>query len=296
MYRIIENELLGQYTSYAIGGPARWFVRVTDVSDLPAICDWMREKRVPWYVLGGGSNTLVSDAGFEGCVLKIDDRSIAIDDERMTATAGARTAMAVHACVLKGLTGFEWAFGIPGTIGGAVRGNAGAFGGSVADILESADVIDPATGVVERMTNADFQFRYRWSALAEKRRIVMRATFRLTQRTPEQCKAIVDAHLTSKKETQPLGAKCAGSTFKNNISEQGKVYVAKLLDQAGLKGAECGDAQISAKHANFIINRGAARSSDVEALIVRAKQSVKEKFGIELEEEIRYLGNDKTTY
>lgn len=296
MYQIIENESLAKHTSYAIGGPARWFVRVTDVFDLPAISEWIREKGVSWYVLGGGSNTLVSDEGFDGLVLKIDDRSIAIEGTRVIASAGAVTAMVAHACVKQGITGFEWVFGIPGTIGGAVRGNAGAFGGSIADILEYADVIDPATGNAERMSNADFQFRYRWSTLAEKRRIVLRAAFTLRQSTPEQCKALLDQHLQSKKNTQPLGAHCAGSTFKNLVRDGKKIHAAQLIDRAGLKGVHEGDAYISDKHANFIINQGTARSSDVQSLITLAKERVREKFGVELEEEIRFLGNNKTTY
>lgn len=296
MYTIIENEPLSRHTSYAIGGPARWFVRVTDASDLPEIVRWILEKRVPWYVLGGGSNILIGDSGYDGLVIRMDDRSVAFDGERVIAAAGAPTAMVVNACIQQGLAGFEWAFGIPGTIGGAVRGNAGAFGSSISDLLEYADVIDPKTGAIERMSNSDFHFRYRWSFLAERRRIILRAGFHLTESTKGACKEILDRHLASKRNTQPLGSHCAGCTFKNIVEADVTIYAGKLVDGVGLKGTMCGDAQISEKHANFIINRGHASARDIESLIALAKTSVKKKFGVELEEEIRFLGNNRITY
>lgn len=306
---ILENESLAKYTSYKIGGPARWFVSVKDVSRLPEIVAFIQEKQTPYYVLGGGTNTLISDSGFDGLVIKIDDRSITIEGDHVIVASGAVTAMVVNKAVQQGLTGFEWAFGIPGTIGGAIRGNAEAFGISTADILSTVEVIDPQTGSVEMMTPADLQYRYRWSILAEKRRIIMRARFQLKQSTVEECKARVQNYLSQKKERQPLGAHCAGSAFKNIIrasvdralvpkemEANEKIYAGWLIDQSGLKGEERGDAEISKKHANFIINRGHATSVDVCELITRAKTAVKERFGLDLEEEIRYLGNDKTTY
>lgn len=304
-----ENEPLGRFTSYAIGGRARFFARVSDVDTLPDIFREIRARGCPYYVLGGGSNTLVGDEGFDGCVVKIEDRSIRVDGTRVVAASGAVLAMVTHESVLHGLSGMEWAFGIPGTVGGAVRGNAGAFGGEIKDILEYAEVYDPASDAITRMEADAFQFRYRWSVLAKQRFVVMRAVFTLTQSTPEACKDRLAEFLTLKKERQPLGAHCAGSVFKNILTVglnptripqeykgKDRIHVAWLLDNAGMKGVRRGNAYFSPKHANFIVNDGRASASDVRALIAQAKSAVKEKFGLDIEEEIRYLGNDLTTY
>lgn len=306
---IIEHEPLSKHTSYAIGGEARWFVRISDVSILPDLFREIGRLGIPWYVLGGGTNTLPGDSGFDGIVIAIADRTILIEGNRVIAAAGVSFAVLVHTAVVSGLTGMEWAFGIPGTVGGAVRGNAGAFGGQTADVLEYADVCNPNTGAVTRMTPDDFAYRYRWSILAKERGVIMRAAFLLTQATPAECKKRLDELLAKKKDTQPLGARCAGCVFKNILTTglpqslippeyEGKdrIHAAWLLDRAGVKGTRCGGAHFSEKHANFIITESGATSADVTDLIKRAKKLVKEKYGLDLEEEIRYLGNDKITY
>ncbi len=306
---ISEHEPLSKHTSYAIGGEARWFARVSDVSILPELFREIGRLGIPWYVLGGGTNTLPGDEGFDGLVVAIADRTISIEGSCISAAAGASFAVLVHTAVTAGLTGMEWAFGIPGTVGGAVRGNAGAFGGQTADVLEYADVCNPDTGVVTRMTRADFAYTYRWSILAEKRGVIMRAVFLLTSSTSAECKKRLDELLATKKDTQPLGARCAGCVFKNILTAglpaslippeykgKDRIHAAWLLDRAGVKGTRCGGAHFSEKHANFIITESGATAADVATLIKQTKQLVKGKYGLDLEEEIRYLGTDKITY
>lgn len=306
---LLDNELLAKHTSYGVGGPARLVARVKAVSELPFIVAHASERGLSLYFLGGGSNTLALDEGFSGAVIKMEDRSVTIGDNRIHVAAGAVTANVAHMAAQVGLSGLEWSYGIPGTIGGAIRGNAGAFGRSMADVLESVDVFNPETREVLRMTPDQFQFRYRWSVLADIRRIVLGATFRLQVSSADACKVQMSEYLAKKNRSQPLGARCAGSVFKNIVTQSvpprlipqecmgsEKIYAGWLIEHAGLKGHKSGGALFSFKHANFILNEGGATSHDICALINLAKQRVKERFGLDLEEEIRYLGDSKVSY
>lgn len=301
---IIEHEPLSRYTSFRIGGYARYFVRIKDVSDLPQIVAWIAQRGLSYYVLGGGTNTLVSDEGFSGLVIKIEDRSYHIDGNRVVASAGASYALIAQATSTNGLSGVEWAFGIPGTIGGAVRGNAGAFGGSIGDVCVSIDVIDPDSSAWKTLTKSELGFRYRWSALGAHRFIIARALLELVPQDPAQCRAALEEFSRQKRERQPLGAQCAGSIFKNvetsaldpsfipaEYENAQLVHAGFLIDTAGLKGTKVGGAMVSEKHANFILNTGGATCADVIQLIAIVKQRVRDRWGIELSEEIRYLGN-----
>lgn len=305
-----QDEPLSKHTSYGVGGKTRFFVRVSDVGQLPAVMQEARKRRLPFYVLGGGSNTFAREEGFSGLVIKIEDRSCRLEGERMIAAAGVFTASASQMAMKAGLSGLEWAAGIPGTLGGALRGNAEAFGGSFADILEYVEVLNPETLECERMLSGDFEFHYRWSVLAQKRRVILRAVFHLSQSTVQAVTEKTKKLLAKKSSSQPLGVRSAGSVFKNIVTDSldprlipadykgaSLIHAGWLLEKAGLKGYALGGATFSEKHANFILNGGKATSSDICALIELAKQKVKERFGLDLEEEIRTLGDEvHTTY
>ncbi len=307
--QFLENEPLSKHTSFGIGGPARWFVRATSHEELLEAISFAKDRSVPLYVLGQGSNTLATARGFSGVVLKMDDRSFDIQEQHITASAGAILALVAKAASDIGLSGLEWAYGVPGTLGGAVRGNAGAFGSSMAAVVKSADVIDLATGTVSVMANDDFHFKYRWSSLAEKQLLISSVRMELARSSLEITRALLMKYHEQKKQSQPLGTRCAGSIFKNIPQEslppqripeelvgRPMVYAGWLLDRAGMKGISRGNAQFSEKHANFIVNLGNATYDDVYGLICLAKERVYDRFEIELSEEIRFLGDDRLTF
>src|SRR3989338_5129222 len=304
-FELLENEPLSRHTSFAIGGPATFFIRARSKEDLLAAATYVRQKRLPYTILGGGSNVLVSDRGFDGVVIKNEDRSYSIEGACVRASSGVVLASLVHATSEQGLSGLEWAFGVPGTVGGAVRGNAGAFGGETKDILESVEIVDMITGEVKTVLQKDMGFTYRRSACADHPEwLILQATLQLTKSDPISTRKKVQEFLAQKKETQPLGAHCAGSMFKNNpihlfadtsslpqeYVQKGRVPSGYLIEMAGLKGYHTDRIMISDKHANFFINTGGATSEDVVQLVGLAKKRVFEKYGIHLSEEIHYIG------
>ncbi len=304
-FELLKNEPLSRHTSFAIGGPATFFIRARSRDDLLAVATYVRQKRLPYTILGGGSNVLVSDGGFDGVVIKNEDRAYSIEGTRVRASSGVVLASLVHATSEQGLSGLEWAFGVPGTVGGAVRGNAGAFGGETKDILESVEIVDMITGEVKIVLQKDMGFTYRRSACVDHPEwLILQATLQLTKSDPVSTRKKVQEFLAQKKETQPLGAHCAGSMFKNNpirlfvdtsslpqeYVEKGSVPSGYLIEMVGLKGYRADRVMISDKHANFFINTGGATSEDVVQLVGLAKKRVFEKYGIHLSEEIHYIG------
>lgn len=302
----IRNEPLSRHTSFAIGGPARLFARVRSRDELLEALVCVSTEKMPYYILGGGSNVLANDRGFDGAVIKNEDRSFSIDGTRVVAAPGVSLAALAHKTAEMGLSGLEWAFGIPGTIGGAVRGNAGAFGGETKDVLASAEVYDMSTGEMRTLVTEEFTFTYRRSACADHPEwVITKIIYTLMQSDPVLTMEKLQSALVRKKETQPLGAHCAGSMFKNNpislfsdmssIPEEyikkGRVPSGYLIEHVGLKGYRTDRAMISDKHANFFINIGGASFDDVMQLIDLAKRKVFEKYGIHLCEEIQYIGN-----
>lgn len=303
----IHNEPLARHTSFAIGGPAKLFARVRSREELLEALVFIRKEQMPYYILGTGSNVLASDCGFDGAVIKNEDRTFTIDGTRVIAAPGVILAVLSHKTAVLGLSGLEWAFGIPGTVGGAVRGNAGAFGGETKDVLTSAEVYNMLTGEIQTLDNNELAFTYRRSACADHSEwVIMQATYTLTQSDPALTMAKLQENLTRKKETQPLGAHCAGSMFKNNpinlfsdtslIPEEyirkGSVPSGYLIEHAGLKGYRMTRVMISDKHANFFINTDSASFEDVMRLVDLAKKKVFEKYGIHLCEEIQYIGKN----
>ena len=281
------NEPMSRHTTFRIGGPAaRYLVPETaqEVRDAVRSC---REQGVPYFILGNGSNLLVSDAGYDGCVIEIGRAigTIKAEGNRIFADAGAALSAVSLAARDEGLTGLEWACGIPGNIGGAVVMNAGAYGGEIRNCLESVLVMDPA-GSMFRQTPEELELDYRYSNIPARELIVLSAVFRLEPGDRELISARIAELNAGRAEKQPLNYPSAGSAFKR---PQGG-FAAKLIQDAGLKGFRIGGAQVSEKHSGFIVNTGGATAADVTALLQYVSDKVWEMSGIRLEPEIRILG------
>ncbi|MFH1631514.1 MAG: UDP-N-acetylmuramate dehydrogenase [bacterium] len=306
--RLKQDEPLSKHLNFRIGGPAKWFVEVLTLEEIQHALKIAHDAEVPTFVLGGGSNILASDNGFDGLVIKIAMREISVVDDRVVADAGAITSLVARASADAGLAGFTWAVSLPGTIGGAVRGNAGCFAGEMRDAVEKVEVWQK--GKIVELTNDDLQFGYRESAIKHSDDIVLKVTLKLEAGNPDDLKRELTDALENRKSSQPQGASSAGCIFKNfdftqeaqidqlrqqvAIPEQmmqGKrVSAGWIIDQLGLKGERVGDASISTEHGNFIVNHGNATSADVKSLIDKIKTEALNRFGIELTEEVQYLG------
>lgn len=279
---------LNKYTSFKIGGPALLFFEARKKDDLINAIGVAKELAIPFFVLGGGNNVLFSDEGFPGLVIKINFSRIEYREENCYAEAGASLNILANLFLKKGITGLEWAAGIPGTIGGAVRGNAGAFGGEVSDIIETVEFLELQNDnfVIRKEERDFFNFSYRESYF--KRRedsFILSLLLRQEKGDKKEIKKKMEDFLRLKKVSQPLRYPSAGSVFKNPPSNSAK----KLIQEAGLAGKIIGQAQISEKHPNFIINLGRASSADVLKLIQLAKEEVKKKSGVILEEELKIV-------
>ncbi len=296
---IRRDVTLASSTTMKVGGPADYFATVTASEQLQKLVAWCHEVRLPYFVLGGGSNILISDRGVRGLVIDNRCRQVRIEEQGnrwvLIAESGAAMAGAARTSVRAGLTGLAWAVSVPGTVGGAVVGNAGAHGGEIKDVLLHALVMDE-TGAVQRMNVADLAYTYRDSALKRKRPlqagfkpVVLSATFGLEPGDPMAIKAEADAYLAHRRQTQPAEPSL-GSTFVNPPGD----YAGRLIEAAGLKGTRVGGVEVSRVHANFIVNPGGvgnATAQDVMALIRLIQTTVKEKFGVELEREIQLAGD-----
>jgi UDP-N-acetylmuramate dehydrogenase len=271
-------------------------VRPTEIDELKNVIAFVREKKIPYYVLGNGTNMLVSDDGFKGVIIALKDLNGEIvfkdTDERdkvsVTAYAGCTLARLSSEAASRGLQGTEFASGIPGSIGGAVVMNAGAYGGEIKDILEYADVLDEDGNTV-RLYNSDLEFGYRRSIIQKKNYIVLLVSFILKRGNEKNIKAEIRELNERRREKQPLEYPSAGSTFKRPEG----YFAGKLIEDSGLKGYRIGDAQVSEKHCGFVINRGKATSADIYSLIGDVIATVYEKTGVQLEPEIKLLGFDE---
>lgn len=302
--RLQENAPLARYTSSRLGGPADALLEVNSSEELIEACRRLWSLQAPFIIMGGGSNVLVGDAGVRGVVLINRAREARFDLDstpaKVWAASGANLGLIARQAAAHGLTGLEWAVGIPGSIGGAVVGNAGAHGGDMAGNLLVAEILHRIHGK-EDWTVDRLEYQYRSSILkrqapqmadgvARSRRtpeaIVLAAVLRLERGDPAQIQARMEAFSAQRHRTQPPGASM-GSMFKNPPGD----YAGRLIEAAGLKGFRIGDAQISELHANFFINRGQATASDVYRLIQMAQRAVFEKFGVRLELEIELVGD-----
>jgi UDP-N-acetylmuramate dehydrogenase len=285
---VLAEEPLARHSQFGVGGPAQWFLKVRDAAVLAGLLQRCHETGVPVTVVGAGSNALIADAGLRGLVVRYDDRHLrVIDDGTVELGGGCMMPRAAFDCARRGIAGLEFGIGVPGTCGASVYGNAGAFGTEIADVLVSCDVLG-STGEAHSVSNADLQFRYRHSALKEMLRdhVVVNARFRVYPDDPAAVRARTDAIQAQRKASQPYGVRSLGSVFKNPPGDAS----GRLIEAAGLKGKRIGGAQISPKHANFIVNVDHATAADVLALVHLAHDEILQRFGIDLEREIIVLG------
>ncbi len=283
-----ENVFLKPFTVFQVGGPARFFVEARSKEEVMGALKWAKEKKIPSFILGLGSNVLVSDQGFPGLVIKISGGKVSRDGDLITAEAGAKMAEVVNFSIQNGLVGFEWAIGIPGTIGGSVRGNAGCFGSEMKDFVVCTDVFDANAGRELELSNSECRFSYRQSIFKEKPEfVVLGASLRLKSGGSGEAKERLGEFVKERVQSQDIGSKTAGCVFKNPSA---KIRAGALVDKAELKGTRIGGAVVSEKHANFIINTGAASAEDIVMLVGLIKERVHRKFNVLLEEEIQYVG------
>jgi UDP-N-acetylmuramate dehydrogenase len=289
------GEPLNRFTSARVGGPAEMFLTVNTAEELLQAVELAYGQKIPYFILGGGSNILVADKGISGLVILNRARSVRFRHNGInvicTADSGMNFSSLSRQCIAKGLSGLEWAVGIPGTIGGAVVGNAGAHGGDINGVLLSATVWEPGRGV-RVYTNEEMQYEYRDSILkkdqhkARTRRVVLSADLQLTPELVEVLTARADAFTARRKQTQPGGASM-GSMFKNPDN----YYAGYLIETAGLKGYQVGNARISERHANFFVSEGDTTAEDIRSLIAEAWNSVREQFGVEMDLEVELVGD-----
>ncbi len=284
--RLQRNVPLAPYTAARLGGAADMLLAVHHADELAQAVQLLWQADLPFHILGGGSNVLVSDAGVRGVVLLNRARAVRFSEHSVWAESGANLGNIARQAARKGLSGLEWAVSIPGTVGGAVFGNAGAHGGETAAQLQLAEILHPAQGRIQ-VSPADLGYAYRSSALkrGELPGVVLSAAFRLEPAPVERIQQQMAAFVEHRKRTQPPGASM-GSMFKNPPGD----YAGRLIEAAGLKGTRIGGAEISPVHANFFINHGDATASDLYQLICLARETVARKFGITLELEIELLG------
>ncbi len=282
-----EHELMARHTTYRIGGPAALFLECDTVTDLAGATAILAEEGVEWTVLGKGSNVLVSDAGYEGAVLVLGKgfKRHAIEGEQLRSGAGVILGAVVQDAFKAGLSGLEFAVGIPGTVGGALAMNAGSREEWIGSVVETVTLFVPGEGLVG-VRGPEIAWAYRQTDLTA-RGIVVEAVLRVTESDAVQMRRSMEASLRKRKRTQPLGMPSAGSVFVNPEGDS----AGRLIESAGLKGARVGGAQVSDVHANFIVNTGGATATDVVELVQTIRDAVREAHGIELRPEIRFVGS-----
>ncbi len=301
-----KNILLAPHTTFRIGGAAKYFFVARTPSSVIRALKAAKSCRTPFFVLAGGSNVVMADKGFEGLVIYIKILDHTIARTRVSAGAGVPMAFLVRETAKRKLAGLEWAGGLPGTLGGAVRGNAGAFGGEIKDSVVSVRAIDEK-GRVRAFSRAQCKFSYRSSIFKEKKYIVLSVRLGLKKGNAKELSRIAKSHMKYRRERHPLEYPNAGSVFKNcdvkkmpvrwrkqfaNIIKTDPFPViptAAIIAAAGLKGLRVGNVQVSTKHPNYIVNLGNGRAKDVARLVEKVKQKVKKKFGMQLEEEIQFV-------
>ncbi len=281
-----SHEPLSEHTYLGVGGPAEYYVEISDVRMFTAVLDYCHDREIQVLIIGEGSNLLVSDKGVRGFVIRNVCREIHdLNDGRLRVDSGILMGRLASWCASRGYTGLEFGVGIPGSVGGSVFGNAGCFGTEIADVLESADVW--MSGDVTSLNNKSLEFDYRSSKLRHMagNPIVVSAILRHQTGDPEAARAQITDLSHRRRDTQPA-SRSAGSVFKNPEGD----FAGRLIDGAGLKGRKRGQAVISTKHANFIVNEGGATASDVWALVNDIRATVRKQFSVDLELEIQLAG------
>ena len=290
---IKENVSLADYTIFKIGGETKYFYPAKNKEEFLKAVLLAKKLNIPFFILGGGSNLLVADSGFSGLVIKCQMSKLEFQTEAKTRNSkiyvesGTPLSLLVFETAKRELSGLEWGAGIPGTVGGAIKGNSGAFGDAIGNVTSKVEVFNSEKEKTETYSQKECQFAYRESVFKKRPKlIILSAELELKNRDKKQIKQTMEEYLDYRRKTQPLELPSAGSVFKNPPD----VSAGQLIDHCGLKGKKINHAQISEKHANFIINLGKAKAADVIQLIELAKKEVKAKFNIQLEEEIQYLG------
>ncbi len=321
-----ENILLAPYTTFKIGGEARYFFIAKTAEEIMQAVQIAKELKISYYIIGNGSNILVSDNGFDGLIIKIQSLEFKVQSSNskfkiIKCDGGVSLGKILNESIKNGLTGLEWMIGIPGTVGGAIYGNAGAFGYSIGENVESVEILDTDDLSVKSFNKSKCVFSYRHSIFqlkadlprAEKKQkyIILSAIFNLKIGNKEEIEFLTKDYLAKRNKSQPIGVFSAGSFFKNPLIAEkqkiferlakkyfevgrfranGKIPAGWLIEECGLKGKKIGGAMVSLEHGNFIINIGGAKAEDIIMLISLIKQKIRVSFGIQLEEEIQYVG------
>ncbi|MCG8538576.1 MAG: UDP-N-acetylmuramate dehydrogenase [Clostridia bacterium] len=283
---VLKDEMMKNHTSFKIGGPADLLIIPESIDDIVFAVNYCREKNMKYHIIGNGSNLLISDRGIRGVVIKIAENfnNVIIEENRVKAQAGILLSKLFKLVMRESLGGFEFASGIPGTLGGAVAMNAGAYGGEMKDVVIGVTVLD-SDGRVIYLDREELKFGYRKSFIQEKDYIVLEVDMELNKGDLEKIKSITDDLTKRRTSKQPLHLPSAGSTFKRPTG----YYAGKLIQDSGLKGVRIGDAQISEMHSGFIVNLGNATFDDVYNLIKLTQKVVKDKYDVELETEVKII-------
>lgn len=285
--RVFTEEAMSQHTTFKIGGPADYFLMPDKGEDVGRVIKICKEKEIPYFILGNGSNLLVGDGGYRGAVIQIyrNMSSVTVEGNEITAQAGALLSAVAAAAKNASLTGFEFAGGIPGTIGGAVVMNAGAYGGEMKDVLTEVTVMN-AEGDIFTLPTEELELGYRTSIIKTAGYIVLEAKIRLKEGDPEVIRETMKDLTIRRTTKQPLEYPSAGSTFKRPEG----YFAGKLIMDSGLAGYQVGGAQVSEKHCGFVINAGGATARDVRTLMDNVRDIVYKKYGVALEPEVKFLG------
>lgn len=284
--QILVDKLLSEHTSFRIGGPSDYYIYPKDLEDLSAVIDFCQREKILRFTIGNGTNLLVSDRGFQGVVIDISETFTHLHCKGSVVTVGAGVDLPhlLKYCTERGLSGLESLIGIPGQVGGAIRTNAGAWGGAICDHLLNFRALD-RYGMLERKQRNDITVGYRYTNIASDA-IIVEAQFLFSEGNPKQMESFQKIKLKERREKQPLSLPSAGSVFKHPPGD----YAGRLIDEAGCKGLRIGDAMVSKKHANFIVNCHLASAEDVVRLIKDVRGNVFKRFNIELELEIQKIG------
>ena len=285
--RVLVDEPMKRHTTFRIGGPADFFLLPSTVDEVRGILEICREEELPYFILGNGSNLLVSDKGYRGVIIQLyrNFSNISVEGNEICASSGALLSQIAAAARNASLTGFEFAGGIPGTLGGAVFMNAGAYGGELKDVLKEA-VVMTEQGEILTLPVEKLDMGYRTSRIKKAGYLVLEARLVLEQGDMDKIRDITKDLTEKRVSKQPLEYPSAGSTFKRPEG----YFAGKLIMDAGLRGYQVGDAQVSEKHCGFVINKGNATAADVLKLIENVREKVQEQFGVTLEPEVKFLG------
>lgn len=286
--RILFHEPMSKYTTFRVGGEAECILMIQKEEELARLVPYLNQIEQEYFILGNGSNLLVGDKGYQGMILKFGEEmaQIQVEGTRMTVKAGALMAKAAATAKQHSLTGLEFAAGIPGSIGGGIVMNAGAYDGEMKQIVESVRVMD-RDGQILTLDNDTMEFGYRTSIIKDRPFIVVEAVFQLAEGNPEKISARMEELALLRKSKQPLEYASAGSTFKRPEG----YFAGKLIMEAGMRGYRIGGAQVSDKHCGFIVNTGKATAADIKEVIEEVQERVKERFHVTLEPEIIFLGD-----